>query len=492
LNETEAPKGLLMVLGPAKGSGQGEPDGSLTATDSDRPGRMDTRRFAWLRPKILTRYLLKLHSAPFLFATVALTALMLLNEVAKRFGDLVGKGLRWTVIAEVFLLSIPFILAMTLPMAVLVAVLYTFNRLASDHEIAAMKASGVSLTRLLLPLCLVAVILAGGMVWLNNTVLPESNHRLQVLITSIARKKPTFVLRERAINEVIPGRLFLRVARIDRDRSTLTDVVLYDGRDRTKPRLIYADSGSMAYNAAQTDLYLTLFSGVTHSREQDKENEYQRLYFDKLIMRVSDVSNELKLDDVGRSDREMSIALMQVEARSGRHIVATAADESAAYAAALVEVLLGAEAAPELVGAALDDSAEVKGETSEALRRAESALSAQDPINQFQAFIIQMRTGHEREGRFLVEIHKKFSIPATCIVFVLIGAPIAVRHPRGGIGMVVAVSFGVFSAYYVALIAGEELADRLILSPFWAMWAPNVLFGLAGLVAAWRAIHLER
>ena len=134
---------------------------------------MDTRRFAWLRPKILTRYLLKLHSAPFLFATVALTALMLLNEVAKRFGDLVGKGLRWTVIAEVFLLSIPFILAMTLPMAVLVAVLYTFNRLASDHEIAAMKASGVSLTRLLLPLCLVAVILAGGMVWLNNTVLPE-------------------------------------------------------------------------------------------------------------------------------------------------------------------------------------------------------------------------------------------------------------------------------------------------------------------------------
>jgi lipopolysaccharide export system permease protein len=144
------------------------------------------------------------------------------------------------------------------------------------------------------------------------------------------------------------------------------------------------------------------------------------------------------------------------------------------------------------VGAAADDSVAVESETSQALRRAESALSARDPINQFQAFIIQMRTGHEREGRFLVEIHKKFSIPATCIVFVLIGAPIAVRHPRGGIGMVVAVSFGVFSAYYVALIAGEELADRLILSPFWAMWAPNVLFGLAGLVAAWRAIHLER
>ncbi len=481
-----------MVAGPAETSGLSEPPGSLAAIDSDRPGRMDARRFTRLRPRILTRYILRLHTAPFLFAAVALTTVMLLNEVAKRFGDLVGKGLQWTVIAQVFLLSVPFILAMTLPMAVLVAVLYTFNRLASDHEITAMKASGVSMTRLLLPLCLAAVILAGGMVWLNNTVLPESNHRLQVLITSIARKKPTFVLRERAINEVIAGKLFLRVARIDRDRSTLADVVLYDGRDRTKPRLIYADSGSMAYNAAQTDLYLTLFSGVTHAREQDKENEYQRLYFEKMIMRVSDVSNELELDDVGRSDREMSIALMQVEARSGRHIVATAAEESAAYAAALVEVLLGAEAPSELVGTAADDSAEVEGATSDALRRAESLLSARDPVNQFQAFIVQTRTGREREGRFLVEIYKKFSIPAATIVFVLIGAPIAVRHPRGGIGMVVAVSFAVFSAYYVALIAGEELADRLILSPFWAMWAPNVLFGLAGLVAAWRAIHLER
>jgi lipopolysaccharide export system permease protein len=416
------------------------PPRSLAAIDSGRPGGRDARGLTRLRPRILTRYLLKLHAAPFLFATAALTTVMLLNEVAKRFGDLVGKGLRWTVIAQVFVLSIPFILAMTLPMAVLVAVLYTFNRLASDNEIAAIKASGVSMTRLLLPLCLAALILAGGMVWLNNTVLPESNHRLQVLITSIARKKPTFVLRERAINEVISGTLFLRVARIDRDRSALTDVVLYDARDPTKPRLIYADSGSMAYNEAQTDLYLTLFSGVTHAREQDKENEYQRLYFQKMIMRVSDVSNELELDDVGRSDREMSIALMQVEARSGRHIVATAAEESAAYAAALVEVLLGAEAPSELVGTAVDDSAEVEGTTSDALRRAESLLSAKDAINQFQAFVVQTRTGREREGRFLVEIYKKFSIPATTIVFVLLGAPIAVRHPRGGIGMVVAVS----------------------------------------------------
>jgi lipopolysaccharide export system permease protein len=351
----------------------------------------------------------------------------------------------------------------------------------------------VSMTRLLMPVCLAAVILAGFMVWLNNSLLPESNHRLQVLLTSISRKKPTFVLRERTINEVIAGRLFLRVARIDRDRSALGDVALYDSRDRERPRLIYADSGSMAYNPSQTDLYLTLFSGVTHEREQDKDDEYQRLYFDELIMRISDVSNELELDDVGRSDREMSVAQMRLEAQSGVQIADTAAELSAQYTAGLVEVLLGARSPPELIGLAPEDTTGAdREEGSPTLQRAMRFVTAEDPIRQYEVYQTQVKTGFERQNRFLVEINKKFSIPAACIVFVLIGVPFAVRHPRGGMGMVVAVSFAVFCAYYVSMIGGEELADRLILSPFWAMWAPNVLFAVAGLITLWRAIHLER
>ena len=461
--------------------------------EPDSAAREDRRRLAALRPRIITRYLLKLLLAPFLFATALLTTLMLLNEVVKRFGDLVGKGLHWTVIAEVFVLSIPFILAMTLPMAVLVAVLYTFNQLAADNEISAMKASGISMTRLLLPVCAAALLLAGGMVWLNNSLLPESNHRLQVLLTSIAKKKPTFVLRERTINEVIPGRLFLRVARIDRDRSTLGDVVLFDNRERERPRLVYADSGAMAYNPSLTDLYLTLHSGVTHERMEDREDEYQRLYFDRLVMRISDVSNELELDEVGRSDREMSVAQMQEEVQAGVELAAAAGDLSSHYSAALVEVLLGATSPAELIGLAPDDTLGADREAgSEALQRAKRAESPEEPIRQYEVYATQLRSGYERQSRFLVEINKKFSIPATCIVFVLIGAPFAVRHPRGGTAMVVAVSFAVFCAYYVSMIGGEELADRLILSPFWAMWAPNVLFTGLGLIAMWRAIHLER
>src|SRR6266699_4284810 len=105
------------------------------------------------RPTVrtLSRYLLRQHLAPLGFALTALTGLMLLQQIAKQFGNLVGKGLPTGVIVEVFVLSIPFIVAVTLPMAVLVAVLHVFTRLAADNEITAMQASGVSVTRLVAP-----------------------------------------------------------------------------------------------------------------------------------------------------------------------------------------------------------------------------------------------------------------------------------------------------------------------------------------------------
>jgi lipopolysaccharide export system permease protein len=81
-----------------------------------------------------------------------------------------------------------------------------------------------------------------------------------------------------------------------------------------------------------------------------------------------------------------------------------------------------------------------------------------------------------------VEIHKKFAISIACIVFVLVGAPIALRFPRGGVGLVIGFSLVIFGIYYIGLIAGESLADRGIMTPFWSMWAANIILSLVGLL----------
>src|SRR2546428_12485514 len=101
--------------------------------------------------RTISRYLLRQHVAPLGFALAALTSLMLIQQVAKQLSGLLGKGLPAAVIAEVFVLSLPFIVAVTLPMAVLVAVLLAFTRLARDNEVTALQAGGGSVIRLSAP-----------------------------------------------------------------------------------------------------------------------------------------------------------------------------------------------------------------------------------------------------------------------------------------------------------------------------------------------------
>jgi lipopolysaccharide export system permease protein len=84
-------------------------------------------------------------------------------------------------------------------------------------------------------------------------------------------------------------------------------------------------------------------------------------------------------------------------------------------------------------------------------------------------------------NQFLVEIHKKFSIPMACLVFVFIGVPLGIMARRGGIGTGVIYSVAFYLLYWVCMIRGEVLADKLIISPWMAMWAPNIIVGLGGL-----------
>jgi lipopolysaccharide export system permease protein len=510
--------------------------------------------------KILQRYVLKEHVGPLLFALATLTSLLLLNQIAKQFGNLVGKGLEWSVIGEFFMLSVPFIIAMTLPMAVLVAVLYAFSRLAAENEITALKASGVGHFRIIRPVLWGALGIAFLMVWFNDQVLPRANHRLSTLQTDIGRTKPTFALREQAINEVAPGRLYLRAGDIDEASNGLREVTIYDMSDPQRRRTIHADSGKMQLAANREDLELTLYDGYSQEIPRGNTTELQRLYFQNDLIKVRGVASGFsRTADKGyKSDREMTICEMQGEVRSAArtlraarmdlatslgnaaHYLATgetrpieAASPRArvtslaeAYCALLVPLLAvdEAEAAepdenraavipqapaqqprrvqpdsagrmrlPGNVGRALPsfrggpDSAVVPTIPVLAGRAAAQARNpAMDPFvvaeGQLQSAEGRIRNARMDVNQYQVEIEKKFSLAAACVVFVLLGAPLALRFPRGGVGLVIGASLAVFGLYYVGLIAGETLADKLILSPFVAMWMANGIFTVMGLV----------
>jgi lipopolysaccharide export system permease protein len=262
--------------------------------------------------RLLSRYLLRQLAAPFFFGLTALTSLMLLSQIAKKFGSLVGKGLPWTVITEVFALSIPFIVAMTLPMAVLIAVLYAFSHLAADNEITAMRASGISVYQVLGPVLAWGVFMAAFNFTFVDQVLPRSNARLRSLLIDIGRKKPTFELREQVINEVPPSSYYLRANRIDANTGRLREVTIYDVGNDASRRVIYADSGLMAYAEGQTDLSLRLYDGSIHQYRPAEPEGFQLTYFKVNDVRVKNVFDELErnTNEAIRGDREMSTCEM--------------------------------------------------------------------------------------------------------------------------------------------------------------------------------------
>jgi lipopolysaccharide export system permease protein len=473
--------------------------------------------------RILSRYVVAQHAAPFLFALSALTAFQLLNQIARRFGDLVGKGLPWGVIVEVFALSVPFIVTTTLSMAVLIAVLYTIGRLAADHELTAMRASGVSLGRLMVPLLSAGAVVTVLAFLFSDQVLPRSNHRLRTLLTDISRKKPTFALKEQVINEVQRGRLFLRAARIDQSTFALREVTIYDLADQQRKRIVRADHGVMALTPNQEDLYLTLFDGTMQELDRSDQKVFQQIRFRRNTIRVEGVGNVLNrtAEDTYKGDREMGVCeienvvraaererelnarqLFAVRMNGLRSLVGFPPIEPdtalpparlSAYCEALrrfAGFLLPAELRAQAAGSRrqpAEADQELMAKFNEPARQAFRTGRVDTPrLADVRGYQDRTRSAAIRSANYRVELHKKYAIAAACLVFVLIGVPMAVSFPRGGVGYVVGTSLAVFTVYYVCLIGGETLANRLLVPPFWAMWAPNVAFGVLGVVGLWR------
>ncbi len=436
---------------------------------------------------ILNRYILRSHLGPFLFALVTLTGLLFLNAVAQKLDMLVGKGLGWRVFGEFILLTLPHTIALTLPMAVLVAVLYTFSQLTSQNEITAIAAGGVKPIRLLVPLLMAGFVAATGVYLFNDRILPEANHRLKNLTIDLGRKSPTLQLQEQVVNEIrtaeARGRYFLRADRIDRSSSELHTVVIHDLSEPGRTRTTFAERGTMAFSEDRTDLFLTLYDGEVREIERDRPGSFQRTFFEEQVVPLRGVGDELRrTDEEHRGDREMTVAMLYGEAAERDASAGEVREESRAEAVNVVLQALGRET--EATGAAPSAQRADVGRTG---ARAESRQS--DPLVSAAAIMAgthesRLRNLRLSKNRYLVEIHKKFTIAFACIVFVLLGAPLAVRFPRGGVGLVIVASVGIFSVYYMGLKMGEEMADRGVLSPFWGMWAANIVFLAAGIVLA--------
>jgi len=499
--------------------------------------------------KLLTRYIIREHVGPLVFALSALTTV-----------------------------------AMTMPMAVLMATLFAFGRLAAEHEITAFKANGVRVRTLMAPVLACALLVSLVMVWFNDQVLPASNHRLRILQQDITRTKPTVALREQVLNPVT-DQFFMRVARVNAETNRIYDVVIYDLSRGPERKTIYADSGIIALDSNGQDMIIQLFDGFAQEFVRGDAKRLQRSYFLTQTVRQKGIARgfETSESDSYKGDREMTVCEMHrryradaVEVERIRQEYISASRRIAGpgqrrirvprerprtevLAAFYCDRLLGGVASlvlpkkakaqppvpPPVQPPVAADSARVPKDTGLAaasgtpvvgqpavpppappsgitvlprgsytpapgltfeqdstLRAAgidpNTQVAAQqaaptatiDTMSVYKSAVSaagnQLIAAREGLDSLAVEIHKKFALSFACLVFVLFGPPIALRFPRGGVGATIGVSIVVFGLYYVCLMGGEALADKGRLPAYVAMWIANVIFTLAGLLLLWR------
>ncbi len=415
----------------------------------------------------LTKYVLKQHLGPFAFACGLIVFILILDVILQMMDQVLGKGLAFGVAGRLFVFNLAWIIALAVPMAVLVAVLMAFGRLSWDNEITAAKSSGIGLMQLVHPVIWAAALLTLAMAFFNDLVLPDWNHRARNIAADLRRRKAAVVLKQKEgifIREL--GTYSLLIRRIDEEANRLFGITVYDSGRPGPPTTLHAREGLLRIFQEGRYIELTLYDGEYHRVDRDDPANFVRGTFARQVIHIEDRDRAFnQYRSSYRSDREMNISAMR-EAIDNSH---TEVLRTNAVMDSTVRAFIAAAVGPTDGSAAQD-----LGEPGDLRLRADGLkqrLKKQWRLN---------RTRHRKADALLVEIHKKFSIAAACIVFVLVGAPLGVIVRSRGAAVSVAVSLAFFFAYWMFLIGGEELADRGYVAPALAMWAPNIVFGLVG------------
>lgn len=387
----------------------------------------------------------------------------------KYLDQLTGKGLSALVIAELITLNLAWMLVLAVPMGVLVATLMAFGGLASTNQITAMRASGISLYQMIAPVIGGSIIICLLLISFNNDVLPDANHRTKVLTNDIQHKKPTLTLVPGMFIQLLQGHSIL-VRKTFEHSNDLEGVTILDYSKPMMTSTITAHRGTISFSTDYQKLIMDLSDGEIHQVNNQFKSQYRVIRFQKhrIIMDAEGFNFQRSREtDISRGDREMSVQMMLHKVDSIRQIQTITEQHLKGLTGKRQEDILDVKKS---IDPSMIYTMPLRGIKDDPAKQA----SVRSDLSSIYYYEKAVRS-------YLVEIHKKFSIPFACIVFVFIGAPLGIMSRRGTFGMSASLSLGFFVFYWACLKGGENLADRGFFEPWVGMWIANIILGIIGL-----------
>ena len=380
-----------------------------------------------MRLPVLDRYILRELISPFAFACALLTFFLVIDRIYHLTDLVITKGVPFLLVMQLLVYMMPSFLAHTLPMAFLVAVLLAGGRLASDLEVVAFKAAGVSAVRLFRPILAASLLIASGTAVLTLVVNPAANGEFQRQLFRILQARAASGLQERIFNPF--GELTIYVEDVSTSQVALRGILVSDERDPALSRIISAREGRLLTDEANRRITLRMMNGAVNEAD-----------------------------------------ILPVDVPKATTIDAPSPTGGAAGASRYRYTRF------DIYDMSLSVDSPLKG--APRVEKPEKDLSLTD----LGAKIAEYRNDPQARAPYQVEWHKRYALPMAALVFGLIGFPLAIRSHRGGRSIALVGSLAILVSYYVMMTSLEGAALRARLPATFAIWAPNALFGTVGLM----------
>lgn len=438
--------------------------------------------------------------------------IVLMQFLWRYIDELVGKGLTIDLIGELFFYAALSMVPMALPLAILLASLMTFGNLGEHFELTAMKASGVSLLKVMSPLIVLMGIIAVGAFFFQNNVLPIAQTKMYTLLFSVRQKSPELEIPEGVFYDQIPGYNFF-VDHKDRLSGTLYEIMIYDmSKGFDNAGIILADSGKLVMTADKSHLFLKLWEGESFDNLKEagssmKNVPYRRESFhDKSILLEFD-ANFNRLDEEGMRNQYVGKNITELQATIdsvGRMVDSMGVNYSRTIMEAprmgVSSVNYRPDESGRLVEAPVPDVALPKPLNVDSLLTGPNSAARVNYVSQALNKAKNMKQEYEFRSlvmkeelktirRHDIELQKKFTLSFACIIFFFIGAPLGAIIRKGGIGMPLVISVILFIFYYIIDNTGYKMARDGRILVWEGIWLSSAILLPLGIFFTYKAVN---
>ena len=459
--------------------------------------------------KKLDKFVIKSFIGPLILTFFIVLIILLLQFLWMYVDELAGKGLNFTIMAELlFQFSLSFV-PTALPLAILLASLMTFGNMGEFSELTAIKSSGIPLTRVMMPLIVIIVLLVGVSFLFSNYILPYSNHQARSLLWDIKRKRPDINLQAGTFNSDIDG-FSIKITSKDPATNRLDKLIIYDHRNkRVNPPVTIADSGYIKVTPDESGMIMQLFNGHTFTELEEKnaiasEKQYpsRKDFFSEqtIVLSLSGFDLERTGGEMFRNTSwSMGMAMLShfIDSLTLNYInrqntqfkefLQTKLYIERRIAPAYNMNSEGTSQSADSLNFnlyAYYDTLPV-GQKMEVLTR--SIETMKDANNFLAGKTETMKINLRSIGKYEVDWHKKLTIPFACLVFFLIGAPLGAIIRKGGLGTPAVISIFFFVVWYVISLSGEKLVEEGLMGSIAGMWASSFILLPVGLFLTYKA-----